>query len=954
MSKKIFLLSSRKNHTMNICLILLLTFIACLAIPCVVQAQVNWAKTYGGEAEDVAYSIQQTSDSGYIIAGNSNSFCYTLNSDFWLLKLDSNGNVQWQKKYGKCENYGQDEVATSVKENPDGGYIIAGYTYSSGQGDQDIWILKIDAEGNVQWQKTYGGTNSDSPSSIKLTADGGYIVLGSTTSFGAGNGDFWVLKLDDKGDVIWQKTYGDSSDEIATSIVVTSEGQYVIAGYAFMEGKKGELRILRLASDGTVIWEKGYGEWECDRAHAIQTADGGFAVAGYTASYGAGLRDFLVLKIDDFGDIQWQKAYGGTDQEQVNAIQQTSDKGFLVAGSTRSYGAGNNDFWVLKLDKNGNPLWKKAYGGPQDDYAEDIQLTSDGSFVVAGSTYSFGFKSAEFWVIKADPYGNVTSSCCLVQDTPIAYADADLKKYDIHIQASDSPGQITNTDVTGIDTTAKIFEQCSTEVAINAIDPFSIPLGGADLVKITGSGFKEDSRVILRSGSWHQPVTTYYLSSNELQFDAPGILSALIADVCIENDGCLSTCLLEGLGYYDVNTPSFPFTPHIGITSGHTPVQIFIPPEYNDLVCGVKFDDISGKITWNKNGKIIAETRAHAPTPYPDLASVKICDCATPLPNCAPLNDLYKFATFSYLGGILSSIQVIDTEEDLLVDFHPYSPEVQSEVETPYHVRSNSFSIKSNNMDYRIPGRYAFAIMGQSIAKIDTGSNKIVKIGQPFIPPKPAGYYKDIDVALMQDSNIIVVVTDEMFYPGLRGGILTVDATTLNILSYAYLPDEMQSKAMNLTMSANIAYITSLRGPDGPPYYQAVIKAEIDNQTGEIAISDLYDAYYAINNLDYLFNLGADLMKEQSTQCAKSCLYQCLYYVAPDEDKVDVIDLSNGTCACESLPHSMQLSSPQDITVAKIETYPGSGIYDWKAFVVNEERKQELIAYSDALIKSVE
>jgi hypothetical protein len=245
---------------------------------------------------------------------------------------------------------------------------VAGWTWSFGAGDYDVWVLKLDGQGNVQWQKTYGGTSGDWAHAIAPTSDGGYVVAGWTWSFGAGNRDVWVLKLDGSGNVQWQKTYGGSNEDAAFAIAPTS--------------------------------------------------DGGYVVAGWTGSFGAGSHDVWVLKLDGSGNVQWQKTYGGSNDDGATGIVPTSDGGYVVAGWTGSFGAGGDDVWVLKLDGQGNVQWQKTYGGSNDDGARAIAPTSDGGYVVAGWTWSFGTGAHDVWVLKLEADGTVRGcSISLVRDS---------------------------------------------------------------------------------------------------------------------------------------------------------------------------------------------------------------------------------------------------------------------------------------------------------------------------------------------------------------------------------------------------------------------------------------------------------------------------------------------------------------------------------------------------------
>jgi uncharacterized delta-60 repeat protein len=364
----------------------------------------TWAKTYGGSSSNYesARSIQQTSDGGYIVAGNTNSYGAG-GQDLWVLKLNAAGAVEWQNTYGTSN----DEVAVSIQQSADGGYIVLGTTFAS----SDLWVLKLDATGTPEWQKTYGGLTTDGPGSIQQTCDGGYVVAGNTDSFGAGGLDLWVLKLDATGTPEWQKTYGGTDVDSAQSIQQTSDGGYIVAGNSVSFGAGGgDVSVLKLDANGTVEWQRTYGGPDDDSAQSIQqTSDGGYIVAGSTNSFGAGGYDFWVLKLNADGTVGWQYTYGGSNDDYVRSIQQTSDEGYIVAGHTNSFGAGAYDLWVLKLHAYGNGgvvEWQRTYGGSNVDYAYSIQQTSDGGYIVAGHTNSFG-GFYEAWVLKLDSNGNI-------------------------------------------------------------------------------------------------------------------------------------------------------------------------------------------------------------------------------------------------------------------------------------------------------------------------------------------------------------------------------------------------------------------------------------------------------------------------------------------------------------------------------------------------------------------
>jgi uncharacterized delta-60 repeat protein len=364
---------------------------------------VSWGRTYGGTNGGCnANTIAPTLDGGYVVAGRIGSFGGPGKKDVWVLKLDGWGNVQWQKTYGGPKP----DEATAIVLTPDGGYVVAGWTWSFGAGWGDVWVLKLDGRGNVQWQKTYGGPDEDRANAIALTSDGGYVVAGETGSFGAGEKDVWVLKLDGQGDVQWEKTYGGPNDDEANAIVPTSDGGYVVAGWtkSFGAGKE-DVWVLKLDRRGNVQWQKTYGGPDEDRANAIAlTSDGGYVVAGKTWSFGAG-GEVWVLKLDGQGNVQRKKTYGRTGDDEANAIALTSDGGYVVGGKTCSFEC---NAWVLKLDGQGDVQWQKTYGGTDNHFAQAIAPTSDGGYVVAGWTLPrWSSEERDVWVLKLGADGSI-------------------------------------------------------------------------------------------------------------------------------------------------------------------------------------------------------------------------------------------------------------------------------------------------------------------------------------------------------------------------------------------------------------------------------------------------------------------------------------------------------------------------------------------------------------------
>jgi TolB-like protein len=420
-----------------------------------------WAKTYGGANDDVAYSIHQTSDGGFIVAGGTHSFT-TVNGDVWVLKLDANGNIQWQKIYG---GNGVD-VARSIQQTSDGGFIVAGETFV---GNTDIWIMKLYSNGTIQWQNRYGGTGDDIAHSIRQTSDGNFlIVAGETTSFGLVSSDFWVLKLNaNDGSIVWEQRYGGNGAEVARSILETSDRNFfIVAGETTSFGAGGtNIWLLKLnANDGNIIaWQKTYGKIDTDNGvnDIQQTSDGGYILAGGTTNIGSNVQNFLVLKLDSDGVVVWGEQYGRSNDDIAYSVRQTSEGGYIIAGGTTPVGSITKDIWIIKLAANGSIEWQKTYDGTYDDVAYSIQQISDGGFIVVGVTTSFGAGNADFWVLKLDGNGNIGSGCSVIGTSSATVSSTGITAVDSSGTVNNTNATVTQTSVTPQDSTALIATQCS-------------------------------------------------------------------------------------------------------------------------------------------------------------------------------------------------------------------------------------------------------------------------------------------------------------------------------------------------------------------------------------------------------------------------------------------------------------------------------------------------------------
>jgi len=363
----------------------------------------GWFKHLGGVASDHGYAIQQTSDGGYIVAGMTNSYSYG-NSDIAVYKLNSSGNKVWFKHYGGT-NF---DDAYSVEQTSDGGYIVAGYTESYSYGASDFAIYKLNSSGNKVWFKHYGGTNNEKAYSIQQTSDGGYIVAGYTHSYSHGESDIAIYKLNSSGNKAWFKHYGGTDFDYGDSVQQISDGGYIVAGStkSYSYGNS-DFAIYKLTSSGNKVWFKHYGGTSEDSAFSIQqTSDGGYIVAGHTHSYTYGVIDFSVYKLNSSGNKVWFRHFGGVNSDYGRSIHQTSDGGYVFAGFGMSFTHGNWDFNIYRLNSSGNKIWFKHYGGSSDDRGRSIQQTSDGGYIVSGYNQSYTHGNYDFAIYKLNSNGN--------------------------------------------------------------------------------------------------------------------------------------------------------------------------------------------------------------------------------------------------------------------------------------------------------------------------------------------------------------------------------------------------------------------------------------------------------------------------------------------------------------------------------------------------------------------
>jgi hypothetical protein len=366
--------------------------------------QIGWTKTFGGADSDWARSVQQTNDGGYIVAGVTDSYGAG-GTDAWLIKADADGIKEWDQTFGGT---GWDR-ANSVQQTSDGGYIVAGFTYSYGAGGRDAWLIKTDSLGNKQWDKTFGGIGWDDASSVQQTTDGGYIVAGETGSYGAGSGDVLLIKTDPAGNMQWYKTLGGSDYDAGRCVQQTGDGGYIIVGNTLSFGAGStDVWLIKTDANGVKEWDETFGGSSTEHGKSVQqTADGGYIIGAYSEASDI-LGDAWLIKTDANGNKEWDETFGGPgyDADEFLDARQTTDGGYIIAAETSSYGAGSCDAWLIKTDGFGIQTWEKTFGGPDCDYAYSVQQTNDGGYILVGGTASYGAGSHDVWLIKTDENGN--------------------------------------------------------------------------------------------------------------------------------------------------------------------------------------------------------------------------------------------------------------------------------------------------------------------------------------------------------------------------------------------------------------------------------------------------------------------------------------------------------------------------------------------------------------------
>ncbi len=361
---------------------------------------IEFEHVYGGSGYDYGYSVTQTYDKGYAVAGSTSS-SGSGSTDAYLLKTDSMGIMQWQKTFGGINI----DQAYSIQETKDTGFVIAGFTNSFGQGGYDLYVIRTNRYGDTIWTKTYGGSNWDFAYSIQQTIDSGFIITGGTYSFGKGYEDMYLVKINSIGDTIWTKTYGGIKDDEAKSVKQTKDGGYIITGFTKSFGDaNGDFYTVKTNNVGDTLWTNKYGGIQEDDGYdVIEKYSGGYFIVGKTKSSGAGNFDGLLINMSTTGLFIWSNLYGGTDDDGINSVKQSPGGRWGMAGYTYSYGfAGGASDFALYIENAG--LHSTTFGGTNMEKAYSINNTKDNGYIICG--YSSSYSNLDhIFLVKTDSNG---------------------------------------------------------------------------------------------------------------------------------------------------------------------------------------------------------------------------------------------------------------------------------------------------------------------------------------------------------------------------------------------------------------------------------------------------------------------------------------------------------------------------------------------------------------------
>lgn len=390
-------------------------------------ASEGWSRIYDSGDDEVGYAIVKTSDGGFAVAGSITRYYTTYDKNFYLVKTDSQGNLQWNNSYGNISDITSDstEIAYALAATSDGGYALAGVAgiwqlESFTSEGSDFWLVKTDAQGNMLWNRTYGGAGNEymeGATSLVITPDGGYAMAGHQGPF-HGELDTWLVKTDSEGNMLWNKTFKGTDSDIAYSLIATADGGYALAGTMTINITYSGAFLIKTDVEGNMQWNKTYGTTNDFISTLVATSDGGYAMAGATLQ--TGNSDFWLIKTDSLGNMMWNRTFGGqgTIVEAANALVTTSDGSYALAGEViiGDFAVGNKDVWLIKTDADGVMLWNQTYASNDSNFetAYSLVTNEDAGYTLACSSLNGSTSKSNIWLIRTDDFGVIPENLTLL------------------------------------------------------------------------------------------------------------------------------------------------------------------------------------------------------------------------------------------------------------------------------------------------------------------------------------------------------------------------------------------------------------------------------------------------------------------------------------------------------------------------------------------------------------
>lgn len=381
------------------------------------SAQSTFFKTFGMGSYAEGYALTAATGGGYVATGRVGQ---SFNDDVLIVRTSSAGDTTWTRRLrSEGNDYGYGVCASS-----DGGYVVTGFTNGLGAGEMDVLLVKTSATGSVLWSRTYGGSRTDQAFGVQQTSDGGFIVGGFTTdNYVATGADFLLLKTDASGNLSWARAYGGEAGEHAFAVCQTSDGGFALVGGTTSYGAGGDdIWLVKTDAAGTLLWSRTYGGASYDEATSVYaTNDGGVVVAGRTLNFGAGNTDILVIRTNSAGDVQWARTFGGNSAEAQVAIQPTPEGGCAISAATSSFGDGTLDAYLVVTDATGTPLLSRTFGASGLDFCYGVTPATDGGYTLVGSSGSFGPTAPSLTLIKTNAAGSsgcFGASAATISGTP--------------------------------------------------------------------------------------------------------------------------------------------------------------------------------------------------------------------------------------------------------------------------------------------------------------------------------------------------------------------------------------------------------------------------------------------------------------------------------------------------------------------------------------------------------